>query len=581
MKQVLGFVKKQWFSLLLLLGVGIGVSWVVHHLRPPGAMSVVEAQGMDMTAMRAPLGAFPVEMDKVASRLVGGSSVYPATVQALNDEDVTARVAGLVVDLKVYPGDKVQPGQLLGRIDAKELQQKSAAGSLAATAANLQARAAQSMVSQETASVARVKAEAKTAAAKIEEAKALLRSSQSRLEEAKSAVVKSEADIVESQANLTYAEANVKRNQPLLDGGAISRRELEQSVRDRDAAQSRVDAAKAANRQAKAAVSTATDSVHAAEAAVATAQSDAQAANVAVSEANAKLETARQQATAQGASASATAADAQASQDIASYTELRALSRGVVSERVVSPGTPVQAGQVILRLKSDAKLRVQADLPQALAGQVRVGSPARIRVNGKVLETKISSVFPFVEGNSRTFRVEALVDNPRNGLDVGSYAELEVFTHDQTQGLAVQNEAIKTASDGTHYVWLIKEGAPIPDKEREYTCTMHPEVSHKGPGKCPICDMPLVPRDARGSLTVERQPVEIGVKDNSYTQIVSGLKAGDEVTTHGDAELFPKAAVRSAAEAAEPTEKESEKEPAKPEPAMPEDKKSMPPMEGM
>lgn len=33
-----------------------------------------------------------------------------------------------------------------------------------------------------------------------------------------------------------------------------------------------------------------------------------------------------------------------------------------------------------------------------------------------------------------------------------------------------------------------------PADNSTYTCSMHPEVVHKGPGSCPICGMKLVPK---------------------------------------------------------------------------------------
>src|SRR5947207_1834658 len=36
----------------------------------------------------------------------------------------------------------------------------------------------------------------------------------------------------------------------------------------------------------------------------------------------------------------------------------------------------------------------------------------------------------------------------------------------------------------------------------EYTCPMHPEIVHSGPGTCPICGMALEPR----TITVEAEP---------------------------------------------------------------------------
>ncbi|MBX3022766.1 MAG: heavy metal translocating P-type ATPase [Bdellovibrionales bacterium] len=51
-------------------------------------------------------------------------------------------------------------------------------------------------------------------------------------------------------------------------------------------------------------------------------------------------------------------------------------------------------------------------------------------------------------------------------------------------------------------------GAPKPvsteDKEKIYTCPMHPEVRQKGPGNCPICGMALEPEEV--SLEEEENP---------------------------------------------------------------------------
>lgn len=544
MGSILQFIKKQWFSLVLLAGVALGVSWAVNNLRPRGSMTVIEAQAMDMTAMKAPTGVFPVGVDKVHERLVGSSATYPATLVAFSDEDVVARVAGLVEKVFVYPGDKVKAGQVLAKLSAQELDSKSQAGSLAASASALQARAASSVVQEQKAAANRARSEVKTAQSRVATAQANLKSAQARLDQARNASGIAAAAIDGKAADVTYAQAEYKREQKLYDGAAISRNELEQAKRDLDNAVANLAASKAALAESRSKVTVEEHNVVAAQTEIASAQSGLATAKAMVIEAEAGVARAQDQASAAQAGASASAADAAASTTLADYLELRALSDGVVSDRVVSPGTPVMPGQVVLRLKSDSRLRVQADLPQSLESQVHVGSPARVRTNGHVVQTKITSVFPIVEGGSRTFRVEALIDNPHGSWDVGSYSEIEVFADEPTMRLAVENGAVKTASDGSNYVWVVHSSAGAEDANADYTCTMHPQVSHKGPGECPICHMDLVPRDARGGTSVERRTVTVGVHDGTYIEIKSGLKAGDEVTVHGDDELFPMAAVK-------------------------------------
>lgn len=544
MKNVFSFLAKQWFSILLLAVVIGGTVYAVKTMRPRGSMSVVEAQAMDMTAMKAPTGVFPVGTDYALERVVGGSQSFPATIEAFNDENVVARVPGLVENVLVYPGDKVKAGQLLAKLSADEIQSKSNAGALAANASALQARAAESLIRQEQAAVARAKTEIKTAQSRIQASQADLKSAQAKLEQARNNSAAAAAIIGEREADVTYAEVNYQREQKLFEGGAISRNELDLARKNVDTAKARLAASRAQLAETRSNVQAEESKVQAAQASVETAKNSLETARSTVAEAEARVSRAREQASAARASADAVRADAGASSTLSSYLELRAATDGVVSERTVSPGTPVMAGQTVLKLKSDSRLRVQAELPQNLASQVRAGSPVRIRSNGQILDSTVSSVFPVVEGATRTFAVESVIENQGGSWSIGGYAEMEVFVRQPVRVLSVRNEAIKTASDGTHYVWLVKEGDSEPDPDAEYTCTMHPEVSNNGPGLCPICKMDLVPRDARGNTFVERRTVTTGVSDESYTEVESGLQAGDQVTFAGDKELFPNAAVQ-------------------------------------
>ena len=39
-----------------------------------------------------------------------------------------------------------------------------------------------------------------------------------------------------------------------------------------------------------------------------------------------------------------------------------------------------------------------------------------------------------------------------------------------------------------------QKSAESPVQNQKYTCSMHPEVVQDGPGKCPKCNMELVPK---------------------------------------------------------------------------------------
>ena len=80
---------------------------------------------MDMTTSKPPPGTQPVAVEEVSMRSIGGMAEYPATVAALSDEDVVARVQGRVSKVLVYPGDRVRPGMLVATLEANELSEQA------------------------------------------------------------------------------------------------------------------------------------------------------------------------------------------------------------------------------------------------------------------------------------------------------------------------------------------------------------------------------------------------------------------------------------------------------------------------
>ena len=152
---------------------------------------------MDMT-MRMTSGAtpFPVVVVPVERGPITGTVTYTGTVAPFNEEDVYPRVTGRIVEMLVYPGDAVRPGQVLARLDSVELSSKvrEAEGGLAAARAN------------------RVQAEKELAAA---------------------------------TAEAGYARAVADRTAKLFATGAVSRQDLENDSAQAVAAEAKVDAARA------------------------------------------------------------------------------------------------------------------------------------------------------------------------------------------------------------------------------------------------------------------------------------------------------------------------------------------------
>src|SRR5512136_782611 len=77
---------------------------------------------MDMSArVTGSASAFPVTVAVVERGPVRGGVMYTGSVAAYNEEDIYPRVTGRIVEMKVYPGDRVEAGQVLARLDDVEL----------------------------------------------------------------------------------------------------------------------------------------------------------------------------------------------------------------------------------------------------------------------------------------------------------------------------------------------------------------------------------------------------------------------------------------------------------------------------
>lgn len=557
MSSVLNFTKKHWLTLLLLVGALYAVNRVVVTQRAPGAMSVIEAQAMDMTSMRPPIGVTPVHVETVSERTLAAGGLFPAKIVAFNDQDITARVAGLVQNVLVYPGDKVRAGQLLAVLSASELDAEARAKSLEAQALRSSVLMAQRDLDHHMSlqiealakarmaenSVERVKAESEATALEVEKMAAELKSLQEHLGE--------------HEANVAYQDKEIARQRKLYETRVISLAELQEAERDYKQVTSAYKGALEDIRALEIQVEIGRKRKRGAEQAVTESINARTAARAGLAQAEAGIALAKQNVISMRLNSGASSAMASAAAITSNYRELRALADGVVSERTVSPGTAVMPGQIVMKVKSVSNVRVQADVPAAQAANIGIGMPVRVLSGDQIVDTTISAVFPTASESSRTIRVEALINPHGRTFVPGMLAKIQLLGR-QEKALAIRKSAIVTDQDGTTYVWLLKR-SKVPEVGTDWTCPMHPEISEKGPGICPKCKMDLVPRKASSDHEVTRQAVSVGKSDGTYIQVLSGLAAGDQVVWKDFAGLSEGSLVHDAEnQIATPTELQSE-----------------------
>jgi len=287
------------------------------------------------------------------------------------------------------------------------------------------------------------------------------------------------AALAGARANLKAAEAELAKNRVEAAGPevAFARRNLEraeQLSRDKLISQQNLDDARNALDQAVNRQQAARTQLGVSEARVAQAQA-------AVAQAEAAAEQAR---------------------DELNNATIRSPITGVVLSRDLEIGSPVSSilnlganATLVLVLGDISRVYVKGKVDEADIGMVRLGQPARIKVEtfkDRQFEGRVTQISPMgvEKDNVVNFEVKVSIDNPGRELRANMTANAEIVLQQFKDTL------------------ILPEGAVIYDAQRK---TWAEVVS------------PAAPNGR------ERRPIKVGVSNGTRTQVLSGLKAGERV----------------------------------------------------
>jgi len=197
--------------------------------------------------------------------------------------------------------------------------------------------------------------------------------------------------------------------------------------------------------------------------------------------------------------------------DVAGIGKLRAQARlvspveGVVSARLVEPGTTVVAGQAVVQIIDPATLWIKARIDQGQSGGLRVGQPAEIVLRSDAKRAYRGEV-QRVDWVSDAVTEERIVNvgfNARpEGISVGELVEVTIRVAELANTRSVPAAAVKRV-DRQDGVWLFDDGH------------------------------------------VTFRPVKAGITTlDGRSQILDGLAEGDEVIVHSEQALRPDARVK-------------------------------------
>ena len=465
-------------SLILISACVYGAYWAVNNLRRPGSMTPLEAQVMQMDAP-PPEGITPVTLGKVEQGIVQGTVRYPAQAAGFSEQDVFPRVTGTLIYMPFYAGDKIHKGQVLARLDRTQLSPMTEQGRAALAASEMGVQSSSADYRAASAMVTEAQSEEGQYKAAIEEAESNLLASQENLEAQKAMSNAADSDtkdlesqLVAAQADHEFNQAELERMKQLLAAGAISRSEFQRKEADAKKSTSAVNsmqssvgsmeakalAAKAQARSADAAVSAAQHKLEQAKnemrvhlAHVTTAQATADSARSKIAQAQSMAQQAA------GSLAAATANEA--------YSTIVSPLDGVVTQRLIPPGTLVQPGQSILKVAQIAPIRLQSNVASQDLSRIQIGAVANVLKDGKKVGTaRITSVSPMVDSSTRTGLVEAMLPNKDLTWKPGQFLTLEIAIGGSAESsLSVPTEALQSGPSESQFVWV---ATPSGEKDR-------------------------------------------------------------------------------------------------------------------
>ncbi len=340
----------------------------------------------------------PVQSQDLRVRITANGTVVP--IQSVN---LSPKSAGIVKELYVEQGDRVEAGDVVARMDNSTFQAE-----LTQAQANLvqaQANLAKARAGNTTAAIGQIQA----------------------------SVSQAEAQVREAEARLALATDRVRRNETLAAEGAISRDRLDEVISEANRARASVEQAQAGVREARRRLE---DS-----------QNGSRPEDIAVAEARVKE--------AQGR--------VQAVQTQIEDTAVRAPFAGIITQKYATEGafvTPTTSASTnssatstsVVALASG--LEVLAEVPEVDINQVAEGQAVEIVADAfpdQVFQGKVRLIAPAAveEQNVTSFQVRVALVTGKDKLRSGMNVDLTFLGKQLDQALVVPTVAIVTKEGET------------------------------------------------------------------------------------------------------------------------------------
>jgi membrane fusion protein, multidrug efflux system len=184
-------------------------------------------------------------------------------------------------------------------------------------------------------------------------------------------------------------------------------------------------------------------------------------------------------------------------------TEIRAPFSGVVGLRSVSEGSYVTTSTVMAKLQNLSSIKVDFSIPERYSTSVKPGDELEFKISGSKTTFKavVYAIEPKIDPGTRTLKIRAICNSNYSDLIPGAFANVELNLKQINDAILVPTVSIVPELKGQR-VYVYKSGIVVPQK------------------------------------------VDIGIREETKVQILSGLTPGDTVITSGILQVKPNSKVK-------------------------------------
>ena len=172
--------------------------------------------------------------------------------------------------------------------------------------------------------------------------------------------------------------------------------------------------------------------------------------------------------------------------------------KGYVSARYVDRGAMSDTKKPIIRISSEERLKIVTSVTEKDFPHVKKGMKVEIMVDafpGRVFNGTVSIINPTLDPATRTGEIEIHIPNKDLTLRSGMFAHIRLYLRERKGMVILSDALINVPGTGNYYVYVVENACAV------------------------------------------QKNIKTGISQGEYTEVVSGLKAGEQVVVKGQNRL--------------------------------------------